>query len=56
MRNFAPPALVTGQDLYKEDHFRIIIEKYYASVKLDRNKNLCEMDYVTGKFMKVYEL
>ena len=34
MRNFAPAALVIAQDLYKADHFRIIVEKYCASVKL----------------------
>ena len=27
MRNFAPPALAIAQGTYKEDHFRIIIEK-----------------------------
>ena len=28
MRNSAPVALAMAQDIYKEDHFRIIIEKY----------------------------
>ena len=34
MRNFAPAALAIAQDIYKEDHFRVIIEKYGASVKI----------------------
>ena len=34
MPNFAPAALAIAQDIYKEDHFRIVIEKYYASVKI----------------------
>ena len=34
MRNFAPAALAIPQDIYKEDHFPIIIEKYCASVKI----------------------
>ena len=34
MRNFAPTALAIAQDSYKEDYFRIIIEKYCASEKI----------------------
>ena len=34
MHNFAPAALAIAQDIYKEDHFRIIIEKYCTSVKI----------------------
>ena len=34
MRNFAPAALAIAQDIYKEDHFRVIIKKYGASVKI----------------------
>ena len=34
MRNFAPAALAIAQDLYEEDHFRFIIEKYCTSVKI----------------------
>ena len=37
MRNFAPAALAITQDLYKEDHFRIIIEKYCANVTIEPN-------------------
>ena len=33
MRNFST-ALAIVQDIYKEDHLRIIIEKYCASVKI----------------------
>ena len=34
MRNSAPAALAIAQDTYKENHFRIIIEKYGANVKI----------------------
>ena len=34
MRNSVPVALAIAQDIYKEDHFRIIIKKYGASVKI----------------------
>ena len=34
MRNSAPAALVIAQGIYNEDHFRIIIQKYCASVKI----------------------
>ena len=34
MRNSAPAALEIAQDTYKENHFRIIIEKYGANVKI----------------------
>ena len=33
-RNSAPVGLLIAQDIYKEYHFRIIIEKYGASVKI----------------------
>ena len=33
MRNFSPAALAIADDIYKEDHFRNIIEKHCASVK-----------------------
>ena len=56
MRNFAPTALAIAQDSYKEDYFRIIIEKYCASEKIKPKQKLCEMDYVTGKFMKECKL
>ena len=36
MRNIAPDVLAIAQDIYKKDHFRIIIEKYGASVKIKR--------------------
>ena len=35
MLNSAPAALAIAQDIYKENHFRIIIEKYGASVKIN---------------------
>ena len=56
MRNFAPAAPAIAQDIYKEDHFCIIIEKYDASVKIRPTWNLWEIDYFTWKFMKVYKL
>ena len=56
MRNFTPAALAIAKDLYKEDHIRIIIGKYSASRKLKPKQKLCEMDYVSGKFIKVYKL
>ena len=34
IHNSAPAALAIAQDMYKEDHFRIIIEKYGAMVKI----------------------
>ena len=56
MRNSAPAALAIAQDIYKEDYFRIIIEKYSVSVKIKPKWKLCEIDYFTGKFIKVYKL
>ena len=56
MLKFAPAALAIAQDIYKEAHHCIIIEKYCASVKIRRKQKNCEMDYVTRKFMKVYKL
>ena len=56
MLKFAPAALAIAQDIYKEAHHCIIIEKYCASVKIKRKQKSCEMDYVTRKFMKVYKL
>ena len=38
MNNSAEVALTVAQDVYKEDHFRIIIEKYGASVKKKKKK------------------
>ena len=35
MRNFAPAALAIAQDICKEDHFRIIIEKHCANQKTE---------------------
>ena len=60
MSNSAEVALTVAQDVYEEDHFRIIIEKYGASVKKKKKKKkktiqkLYVMDYVTGKFLKDY--
>ena len=34
MLKSAPAALAIAQDIYKEDNFCIIIEKYCASVKI----------------------
>ena len=34
MRKFAQAALAIEQDIFKEDHIRIIIEKYCVSVKI----------------------
>ena len=34
MRNFTPAALAIAHDIYKEGHFRNIIEKHCASVKI----------------------
>ena len=56
MRNFSPAALAIADDIYKEDHFRNIIEKHCASVKIKPKQKICEMDYDTRKFMKVYKL
>ena len=56
MRNFAPAALANAYCMYQEDHFCIMIEKYSATIKKKIEKKLCEMDYFTRKFMKVYKL
>ena len=40
MSNSAEVALTVAQDVYKEDHFRIIIEKYGASVKKKRKNDI----------------
>ena len=34
MRNFTPAVLAIAHDIYEEDHFRNIIEKHCASVKI----------------------
>ena len=34
MGNSSPIFLAIAQDMYKEDHFRIITEKYVANVKI----------------------
>ena len=34
MRNFAPAALANVQDIYQEDNFCIMIEKYCATMKI----------------------
>ena len=39
MSNSAEVALTVAQDVYEEDHFRIIIEKYGASVKKQTKQN-----------------
>ena len=52
MRNFVPATLAIAQDIDKEDHFCIIIEKYCVSVKIKpKRKMKYEMDYVTEKLM-----
>ena len=48
MRNFDPAALAMAQDLYKEDHFRIIIEKNRASVKLRPKKSFAKWITLLG--------
>ena len=56
MRNFTPAALAIAHDIYKEDHFRNIIEKHCASVKIKPKQKLCPINYVTGKFKRAYKL
>ena len=48
--------MAIAQNIYKEDHFGIMIEKYCTSAKIKLKQKLCEMDYVTGKFTKVNKL
>ena len=52
MRNFDPAALAMAQDLYKEDHFRIIIEKNRASVKLRPKKSFAKWITLLGNLWK----
>ena len=55
MSNSAEVALTVAQDVYKEDHFRIIIEKYGASVKKNKKQNDIETLRNGLRYWEIFE-